>query len=82
MAQATGCVPVVTTYADLDDTVKSGIRIKGSAGNEETNNAFIAAVIDLVKNPEKQDFLRQQALAIKDYFGWNRVTQRWDRECI
>jgi glycosyltransferase involved in cell wall biosynthesis len=81
-AQAAGCVPVVTTYAGLDETVKSGIRIKGPAGDEETNNAFIAAVIDLLKNPEKQESLRQEALALKDSFGWERVAQQWHQEFI
>jgi hypothetical protein len=34
----------VTTYAGLDETVKLGIQIYGSAGNEETNNALIEAI--------------------------------------
>ena len=81
-AQAAGCVPVVTTYAGLDETVKSGIRIKGPAGDEKTNNAFIPAVIDLLKNPEKQESLRQEALYLKDSFGWDRVDQQWHQEFI
>jgi hypothetical protein len=32
-------------------SVKSGVRIKGPAGDEQTNNAYIEAVIDLLKNP-------------------------------
>ncbi len=81
-AQAAGCVPVVTTYAGLDETVKSGIRIKGPAGDDETNNAFIEAVIDLLKNPEKQESLRQEALDLKDSFGWDKVAQQWHQEFI
>ncbi|MBW4508989.1 MAG: glycosyltransferase family 4 protein [Scytonematopsis contorta HA4267-MV1] len=81
-AQAAGCVPVVTTYAGLAETVKSGIRIQGLAGDEETNNAFVEAVIDLLKNPEKQESLRQEALALKDSFGWDKVAQQWHREFI
>ncbi|MEA5510778.1 glycosyltransferase family 4 protein [Crocosphaera sp. UHCC 0190] len=81
-AQAAGCVPVVTTCAALDETVKSGIRIKGPAGDEETNNAFIEAVIDLLKNPEKQESLRREALALKDSFGWDKVAQQWHEKFI
>ncbi|MEG4088650.1 hypothetical protein [Microcoleus sp. Pol12B4] len=81
-AQAASCVPVVTSYADLDDTVKLNIRINDSAGNEETNNAFITAVINLVKAPEKQQYLIQEALALKDSFGWNTVAQQWEQEFI
>ncbi|QJB44697.1 glycosyltransferase family 4 protein [Dolichospermum flos-aquae] len=81
-AQAAGCVPVVTTYAGLEETVKSGVRIKGIAGDEETNNTFIEAVIDLLQNPEKQEPLRQEALSLRDSFGWDKVAKQWHEEFI
>jgi glycosyltransferase involved in cell wall biosynthesis len=81
-AQAAGCVPVVTTCAALDETVRSGIKIKGPAGDEKTNNAFIKAVIDLLKNPDKQELLRQEALALKDSFGWDKVAQQWHQKFL
>lgn len=81
-AQAAGCVPVVTTYAGLEETVKSGIRIKGLAGDEETNNVFVDAVIDLLKNPQKQETLRQEALSLRDCFGWDKVAKQWHEEFI
>jgi len=81
-AQACGCVPVVTDFAALNETVKSGIKIKGRAGNEETNNEFLEAVIDLLKNPEKQEALREEALALKDSFGWDKVAQQWHQEFL
>ncbi|MTJ11269.1 glycosyltransferase family 4 protein [Anabaena sp. UHCC 0187] len=81
-AQAAGCVPVVTTYAGLEETVKSGIRIKGLAGYEETNNAFIEALIDLLKNSEKQETLRQEALSLRDSFGWDKVAKQWHEKFI
>lgn len=81
-AQAAGCVPVVTSCAGLNETVKSGIRIPGPAGSEETNNAFIEGVIDLLTNHEKQESLRQEALALKDSFGWDKVAQQWHREFL
>ncbi len=81
-AQACGCVPVVTAFAALDETIKTGIKIKGSADNEETINTFLSAVIDLLKNPEKQESLRQEALALQDSFGWNKVAQQWHEEFL
>jgi glycosyltransferase involved in cell wall biosynthesis len=81
-AQACGCVPVITAFAALDETVSSGIKIKGRAGNEEINQAFCEAVIDLLKNPDKQEPLRQQALSLKDSFGWNKVAQQWHDEFL
>jgi glycosyltransferase involved in cell wall biosynthesis len=81
-AQACGCVPVVTTYGALDETVQSGVKIKGAAENESINNDFIAAVIDVLKNPEKQELLRQEALSLKDSFGWDKVAQQWHQEFL
>ncbi|WP_168186540.1 glycosyltransferase family 4 protein [Hydrocoleum sp. CS-953] len=81
-AQAAGCVPIVTTCAALDERVKSGIRIQGPAGDEKTNNTFIEAVIDLLKNPDKQETFRQEALALKNSFGWDKVAQQWHEEFL
>lgn len=81
-AQACGCVPVVTTYGALDETVQSGVKIPGPAGDESINNDFIAALIDLLKNPEKQEPLRQEALRLKGSFGWDKVAQQWHQEFI
>lgn len=81
-AQAAGCVPVVTSHAGLNETVQSGIRIQGSASNEQTNNALIEGLIDLLINPDKQESLRQEALALKDSFGWDKVAQQWHQEFI
>ncbi|MGC8715104.1 MAG: hypothetical protein ACP5RH_22200 [Leptodesmis sp.] len=44
------------------------------------NQAFLEAVIDLLKHPEKQEFLRREALAIKPTFGWDRVAKQWQDE--
>ncbi len=81
-AQACGCVPVVTDFAGLAENVKTGIKIKGIADNEETNNAFLAAVIDLLKNPDQQERFRKEALALKETFGWDKVAQQWHHEFL
>jgi glycosyltransferase involved in cell wall biosynthesis len=81
-AQACGCIPVVTAFAALDETVYSGIKIPGSAGDEATNKAFCKAVRDLLKNTEKQEHLRQETLAFKDSFGWDKVAQQWHQEFL
>jgi glycosyltransferase involved in cell wall biosynthesis len=81
-AQAAGCVPVVTTCAGLNETVKSGVRIQGAAGNEQINNAFIQGLIDLLINTDKQESLRQEAFSLKNSFGWDKVAQQWHQEFI
>ncbi len=81
-AQASGCVPIVTAYGGLQETVKSGIKINGPAGDEQTNNALIQAIIDLLKHPEQQEFWRKEALSWKNSFGWDQVAQQWHREFL
>jgi len=81
-AQASACVPVVTDFAGLAENVKTGVKIKGIASSEEASDAFLKAVIDLLKNPEKQEPFRQEALALKDSFGWDKVAQQWHQEFI
>ena len=61
---------------------ESGFRIKGSAGNEQTNNAFIEGLIELLINSDKQASLTQEALALKDAFGWDKVAQQCQQEFI
>ena len=39
-------------------------------------------MIDLLKNPEKQESLRKEALALKDTFGWDKVAQQWHHEFL
>ncbi len=76
-AQACGCACIVTNFAALAETVQVGIQIDGCAGESTVNQAFLEAVIDLLKHPEKQEFLRREALAIKPTFGWDRVAKQW-----
>ena len=72
----------MTAFAGLNETVQSGIKIKGRGGSEEINNTFVRTVIDLLKNPERQESLRHEALALKDSFGWDKVAQQWHEEFL
>lgn len=81
-AQACGCVPVVTNYAALAETIQSGIKIDGCGGELDVNKAFVAAVIDLLKHPEKQESMRQDAIALKPFWGWDKVAQQWHDEFL
>jgi glycosyltransferase involved in cell wall biosynthesis len=79
-AQACGCASVVTNFAALAETVQTGIKIDGRAGEPDVDQAFIEAVIDLLKHPEKQAAIRQEALALKKTFGWDTVAQQWHND--
>jgi glycosyltransferase involved in cell wall biosynthesis len=79
-AQACGCACVVNNFAALAETVQTGIKIEGCAGEATVDRAFLEAVMDLLKHPEKQEALRQDALALKSTLGWHSVAQQWQDE--
>ncbi|MBW4488496.1 MAG: glycosyltransferase family 4 protein [Trichocoleus desertorum ATA4-8-CV12] len=81
-AQACGCIPVVTNYAALAETIQTGIKIDGCAGTSVVDKAFVEAVIDLLKNPEKQELMREKVKAMKTSWGWNKVAQQWHDELL
>lgn len=72
-AQACGCVPVVTDYAALKETVKDGVFVKGNAEDpkvrEEYKNALIKA---LREQPEIN--------VDKEQFSWSNVAKQWEKE--
>ena len=73
-AQACGCAALTTDFAALDETNKFGIKVKGQAGTEAVNEEFKNTLIDLLKNPEKQEQYRN---ADKSVFGWDKVALQW-----
>lgn len=74
-AQAAGCVPVVTDYAALNETVKEGIKIHGNG--KENQEEFKEALIKVLKDEEEQERIRQEVLKNRDCFGWDKVAESW-----
>ena len=76
-AQASGCVPVVTDYAALSETVKYGFKIDGKAGSFPTDELFKTTLIDILNDSSKQKSIRTEMLANKSQWGWNKVAEQW-----
>lgn len=76
-AQASGCVPVVTDYAALSETVKYGVKIPGKSGSEETDIAFKKELISMLNNPKRQEEIRDVMLKNKSQWGWDKVAAQW-----
>lgn len=72
-AQAAGCVPVVTDYAALNETVKEGVKVHGKENVQE----FKEKLIEVLKDKEKQEEIRQKVLLHKGSFGWDKVAESW-----
>lgn len=76
-SQAAGCVPVVTNYAALNETVKAGVKVSGQGGQGTVNLNFKNRLVEILKDTEKQEELRKEVLKNKDSFGWDKVAKQW-----
>lgn len=68
-----GAVPVCTTLAALDTTVPDGCGVKVARPED-----CLPAVLDLLRNPLKQDALRQAGREhVLKNCGWDTVAENW-----
>lgn len=72
-AQACGCVPVVTDYAALKETVKDGIKVPGSAEDPEVKAKYRDALIKALKE-------QPEIKVDKEQFSWESVAKQWHEE--
>lgn len=81
-AQVTGAIPVCTDFAALDETVQHGVKVPGVTEfeivPEEVTEKIADEVIALLKDPVRQDDIRQKMLVwAKEHFDWARVAKQW-----
>jgi glycosyltransferase involved in cell wall biosynthesis len=79
-AQAALCVPVVTNYAALAETVKFGVKIDGKAGDFPVDELFCSTLVDMLNDTEKQEAIRKEMLSSRDQWGWDKVAKKWVTE--
>jgi len=84
-AQIAGAIPVSTNVAALEQYNKWGIQIKGSDiyTNKKLQKEWIGAVVDLLKNPWKQEKYREKMIPLaKKEFNWENTVNQWHEEFI
>jgi glycosyltransferase involved in cell wall biosynthesis len=78
-AQALGAVPVCTTLAALDETVKNGVKVDVDITMPEGQEEYFDALIKLMKDPEQQEHIRKGMTEwARKQFSWNNVADQWD----
>lgn len=77
-AQACGCVPVCTNYAALSETVKDGVIVEGKASETSVTMKLKDELIKLLKDPDRQEKLRQSVVKHKDSFDWAIIAKDWE----
>lgn len=80
-AQMLGCIPVVTDYAALKETVLNGVKVSGDIYEPEVKEAFKKELIKALKDEKWQESIRPEMMKVaKDKFGWDMVAKNWDIE--
>lgn len=84
--QAGGAVPVSSNFAALDETVQYGVKLpmqqmQEGASVGETNEVFLEdfkkELIDMLKNPDKQEKIRKEMKAWARKQSWAEVSKQW-----
>lgn len=92
-AQAGGAIPVSSNFAALDETIKYGVKIAmkkadtkktkddeanvGSWTDDELNQ-FKSSLIDMLKNPDKQNKIRPDMMAwARKEMSWAKTAKGW-----
>jgi glycosyltransferase involved in cell wall biosynthesis len=79
-AQAYGAIPVVTNRAALQETVRNGIKVDVDITEEEGQQEYVTALVDLLNDPTKQESIRGNMMPwAQKYFQWSHVADSWNQ---
>ena len=80
-AQALGAIPVVVSYAALEETVQYGAKVDGDIYEPEVYEKFKKVLITLLKDDKNQKKIRVAMMKwAKGQFAWSKVAKQWDTE--
>jgi glycosyltransferase involved in cell wall biosynthesis len=88
-AQAGGAIPVSSNFAALEETVQYGVKIPMHATDEDAAVGswhkkdvmlFKDALIDMLKNPDKQEAIRPEMMRWARTKSWKAVAEQWSKE--
>lgn len=78
-AQMLGAIPVCTTVAALEETVKNGVKVDVDITTEEGQEEYVKALIDTVTNEDLQNEIRPNMIKFaRNFFSWSNVAKSWD----
>lgn len=76
-SQNDGLVPVVMNYGALQETVQSGVKIEGDIYDEETQEEFLKALIEMMGNETKWKEESEKARQFAQDFTWDTIARKW-----
>lgn len=78
--QASGCVPVTSDYAALDETVQFGYKQKFTEFDEADLEKYKKKLIWWLQHPAEQEKLRRKMEKWARQHSWLKVAKEWDAE--
>lgn len=78
--QLVGCVPVTIALAALKETVQSGVKVEGDIYDDETQEAWLKAVLDLMGDEKKWKAEQEKGKAWAKQWSWPEVSKIWLNE--
>lgn len=71
-----GCVPVVTEFAALGEKPYC-VKVRGNPESQETQEAIAYKIIELLKNPDELEKLRQLFRELVKHETWENIAPKW-----
>lgn len=81
-AQLAGCIPVTTDRGALSETVKSGLIIQGTLGEDGVAEKYIEAIVGILTDQAPSAGVRKKIMANAPAMEWSEVAQRWTVEVL
>lgn len=79
-AQRFGAIPVCTTLAALNETVRNGLKVDVDITEEEGQQEYFNALVGLMKDKAKQEEIRSSMVVwAEKKFDWVNIAQDWVR---
>jgi glycosyltransferase involved in cell wall biosynthesis len=77
-AQALGAIPVCTTLAALDETVKNGIKVDVDIQMEEGQEEYVKSLVSVLKDHKLQEEIRPNMMKwARKYYAWGNIAAAW-----
>jgi hypothetical protein len=71
-----GCVPVTTDFAVMSEK-NYCVKISGQPSSQETQEKIAYKIVELLKNPQELELIRQQFIENVKHETWENVAQVW-----
>lgn len=77
-SQRDGLVPVVMNLAALDETVGSGIKVKGDIYLQEDRAEYISGLLKVMTDDAFWESESQKAVKFANSYAWDNIAETWE----